>query len=67
VGYLFNGFVMGFNGQKEIYLISNNTKRAFPNLDTFVKMGYDMDMVLRYRVNKDREWYIPTGDPLPSL
>jgi hypothetical protein len=67
VGSLFNGFVLGYTGQREIYLIMNNTKRAFPNLDTFAKMGYDLEMVLKYRVNKDREWYIPVGDPLPSI
>lgn len=48
-------------------MIMNDTKRPFPNFDTFVKMGYDLDMVLKYRVNKDREWYIPTGEPLPAL
>eukprot|EP00597_Dinobryon_sp_UTEXLB2267_P000119 CAMPEP_0170056928 /NCGR_PEP_ID=MMETSP0019_2-20121128/136_1 /TAXON_ID=98059 /ORGANISM="Dinobryon sp., Strain UTEXLB2267" /LENGTH=426 /DNA_ID=CAMNT_0010261529 /DNA_START=783 /DNA_END=2060 /DNA_ORIENTATION=- len=56
VGSLFNGYLLGYNGQKELYLVMNNTKRPFPNFDTFKKMGYDLDMVLKYRPNKDMEW-----------
>ena len=67
VGTLYNGFVLGFSGQRELYLVMNNTKRPFPNFDTFIKMGYDLDMVLKFRVNKDSQWYIPTGEKLPSL
>jgi len=64
-GTLFNGFIMQQQGSRSIYLIENDHKREFPDMDTLVNMGFDMEMLLVYN-NKGPVGQIPDGPPLPK-
>jgi len=63
--HFLNGYALAFQGARAIYLVQNGTKRAFPNMDTFTGMGFDMGMVLHFKV-KDPEFRIPDGPDLPA-
>lgn len=54
------------NGEgKSIFLVSKGTRRAFPDFDTFLKMKYQSNQVVRVGMQVLNG--IPIGDPLPSL
>lgn len=63
----YDGYMLGFHGHREIYLVVNGTKRAFPNLQTLDKMGYDLDLVLSFNPSKSTHYNIPQGPDLPEL
>ncbi len=67
IGSIYNNFVFSFPPGREIYLILNDTRHAFPNWATFVGMGYDIDMVVKCSGRHCGEVNIPTGESLPSL
>ena len=48
-----------------IYLIQDGLRREFPNLNTFLKMGYDLDKISVVKENDLEQ--IPIGLPLPTL
>lgn len=62
--HFLDGYALAFHGQRAIYLVQNGTKRAFPNMDTFSGMGFNMGMVLHFN-GKDPEFRIPNGPDLP--
>lgn len=41
----FEGKVIQAPGQREIFLVTNGTRRGFPNLDTFIAMNFDLEQV----------------------
>jgi len=54
------------NGEgKSIFLVSKGTRRAFPDFETFLKMKYQSNQVVRVGLQVLNG--IPIGDPLPSL
>jgi hypothetical protein len=48
-----------------IYLIENGKRRAFPDWDTFVAMGWTLDRVKV--ISREQLEGFPLGDPLPSV
>jgi hypothetical protein len=48
-----------------IYLIQDGARRAFPDWDTFVAMGWSLDRVKV--ISRDQMDSIPLGDPLTSV
>lgn len=48
-----------------IYLIESGRRRAFPDWDTFVAMGWTLDRVKV--ISREQLDAIPLGDPLPSV
>jgi hypothetical protein len=52
-------------GGREIFLVKNQKKHAFPSFETFVNMKYDLSEV--QMVSPQIAAKIPTGDPLPVL
>ena len=62
--FLESKLVMGDAG-KEIYLISNGTRRAIPDFETFVKMKFQTNQVKHLKDTMLLK--IPLGDSLPSL
>ena len=54
------------NGEgKSIFLISKGIRRAFPDFETFLKMKFQSNQVIRIGAHVLTS--IPVGDPLPSL
>ena len=54
------------NGEgKSIFLISKGIRRAFPDFETFLKMKFQSNQVIRLGAHVLSS--IPVGDPLPSL
>eukprot|EP01032_Pedospumella_encystans_P012467 gene12466-14426_t len=49
-------------GVRAIYLVQNGTRRAFPNVDTFTGMGFDMGRGLHFNL----EFMIPDRPDLPA-
>eukprot|EP01038_Epipyxis_sp_PR26KG_P014939 gene14939-20097_t len=47
---------------REIFIVRNGTKHAFPDWDTFVGMGFSIDHVVKK--TNDQMNMIPTGDPI---
>jgi hypothetical protein len=60
LGYRYEGMVMTIKGQRDIWLIVNGTRRAFPNLNEFKNMGYKSDMIMTFQ-EEDPENKIPIG------
>ena len=48
-----------------IYLIQDGLRREFPNLNTFLTMGYDLDKISVVKENDLEQ--IPIGLPIPTL
>jgi hypothetical protein len=48
-----------------IYLIERNTKRFFPDFNTFVKMGYNLTVI--QKVNDKLLEELPLGDPIKPI
>ena len=44
---LYDGMLLSFPPQKDIWLLHNGTKRAFPNMYVFDRIGGNLDMVLK--------------------
>jgi hypothetical protein len=64
IGQIQEGFLIGIQGFRNIWLVVNGTRRSFGNYDAFLQYGLDEDMVLKYK-QRDAENNIPTGDDLP--
>lgn len=63
---IYNGFVIQFDGDDTVYLVENGKRRLFPNYHTFSKMGYDVKMIIHFKMNNE-PIRIPLGPPLPAL
>ena len=65
LGQTYNNYVIQCHGDPNLYLIMNGTRHRFPEFDTFVKMGYDLEQVLVFRDRSRREHaqerFIPNG------
>jgi hypothetical protein len=61
---LLEGRVVQFHGSKEIFLIENHQKHSFPDFQTFVDHGYDLEIVQLFP-NKYLH-VIPSGDIVKS-
>mmetsp|Transcript_9840 Transcript_9840/g.16217 ORF Transcript_9840/g.16217 Transcript_9840/m.16217 type:complete len:419 (-) Transcript_9840:137-1393(-) len=59
----FEGKAIQGKGQREIYLVRNATRHAFPDFDTFIAMKLTLDDV--HMVHQDVMHVIPLGLPLP--
>ena len=49
MGRLYNGYAMGFKGFRSLFYVLNDTIHEFPDWDTFVGMGFDLDHTLQFR------------------
>jgi hypothetical protein len=65
-GRVLEGFAISVQNHKEWWLIENGTRRAFPNMQTFEKMGFKREDLLVFR-QRDSQATIPFGPPLPNL
>jgi hypothetical protein len=66
VGNLLEGFAISVQHHREWWLIENGTRRAFPNMATFEKMGFVKEDLLSFR-QRDPQATIPIGPTLPNL
>jgi hypothetical protein len=72
VGALYNGFVVHMEQDENKYLVYNNTRHLFPDDATMELMGFNNDMVLRFRYSRLHPVSyrimdnIPLGDPVPK-
>jgi hypothetical protein len=60
------GLAISVPPAREIWIVQNGSRRAFPNMDTMQKMGFSLDLCLQY-FKWDPENTIPIGPPLSSL
>lgn len=49
IGRLYNGYALGFSGMRSLFYVINDTIHEFPNWNTFVAMGFDLDHTLHFR------------------
>ena len=61
-----NGQLVRIHKKSSIYLVQNQTLFAFPNADTFVKMGFEWKNVNHVRLYNFIKFF-PVGPDLPSL
>ncbi len=68
LGDTYNGFVIKYNNDADLFLVINGTRHQFPDFETFVNMKYDIEEVLVFKDRSKRarvpEHKIPLGTPL---
>ena len=71
LGQTYNNYVIQIHGHPHMYLVLNGTKHRFPDFETFVGMGHDVEEVLVFRDRNRREHaqerYIKEGPPILPL
>ncbi len=61
---LLEGRCVQFHNQRDIFLVRNGTRHSFPDFQTFVDMGFGLDLV--QLVAAKYAGLFPVGDPLPT-
>eukprot|EP01031_Cornospumella_fuschlensis_P030700 gene30700-37096_t len=61
----YEGLAVQGQHSREIYLVRQQRRHAFPDFNTFLKMGFGIDKVKM--VDRDIIAALPLGDPLPSI
>ena len=51
--------------QREIWVVMNGTRHGFPDMDTFLAWGFDVEDILIF-TTRNSENGIPVGDPIPA-
>lgn len=71
IGRLYNGYAMGFRDFRSVFYVWDDRLHEFPNWDTFVGMGFDLDHMLQFRDfgrrKPCREKAIPPGWPILDI
>ena len=71
MGRLYNGYAMGFKDFRALFYVYDDLMHEFPNWETFVGMGFDLDHTLQFRDFGRRkpckEKGIPPGWPILDI